>query len=129
MTDSIHVIVEDSSGNRYDLDDYRIDFGDVQMGDLTQRKKVIIHNTARQTTDVVIECVAHPTGQVGSAQDTYEAARLAFSSEGPFDSNIITVGTMSPSEAKDLWILWPITTESLPGWGVFALKVTGKVNL
>jgi len=129
MTTSIHVIVEDQDGNQYSLDDYRIDFGDVQMGDITQRRKVIIHNTNRQATEVEVECIAHPTGQVGSPQDTYEAARLAFDQEGPFTSNKITIGTMSPNATQDLWIYWPISEESLPGWGVFALKVTGKVNL
>jgi len=126
---SIHITVEDEDGNRYSLDDYRLDFGDVPMGDLSQRRMVILHNTARQATNITIECVAHPTGQVGSAVDTYEAAKLSFDSEGPFTSNILTLGSMSPGEAKDLWILWPIAEDALPGWGVFALRVTGTVNL
>ena len=126
---SIHIIVEDEDGNRYDLDNYRLDFGDVQMGDLSQRRKVILHNTSRTATDITITCVAHPTAQVGSAADTYNAAKLSFSSEGPFTSNTLTLGSMSPSEAIDVWMLWPIPVEALPGWGVFALKVTGKVDL
>ena len=126
---SIHVIVEDSDGNRYTLDDYRIDFGDVEMGDLSQRRKVTIHNTSRSATDVNVKCVAHPTGQVGSPADTYEAAKLAFDQEGPFISNEIYIGTMSPNQTRDIWIYWPIQLDSLPGWGVFALEVTGVINL
>ena len=126
---SIHPTIEDTYGNIYSLDDYRIDFGDVQLGDISQRRKVIIHNTNRSAIDVEIECVAHPTGQVGSAVDTYDAAKLSFDEEGPFVSNKITIGAMSPSEAKDLWIFWPISIDALPGWGVFALQVTGQVNL
>jgi hypothetical protein len=106
-----------------------IDFGDVQMGDMNQRRKVIIHNTQRSATGVLVECVAHPTGQVGSPQDTYEAALLSFDSEGPFVSNSLLIGIMSPGEAKEVWVKWPIDMDALPGWGVFALKVTGTVNL
>lgn len=126
---SIHIVIEDSDGNVYSLDDYRLDFGDVQMGDLTQRRRVIIHNTNRASTDIVITCVAHPTGQVGSPTDTYNAAKLSFDSEGPFTSNTVTIAAMSPGEAKDLWMLWPIPLDALPGWGVFALQITGKVDL
>ena len=126
---SIHFEIEDEYGQVYDLDTYRIDFGDVQMGDISQRRRVILKNSPRAAANVELECVAHPTGQVGTPEDTYEAARLDESSEGPFTSNKLTIGHMSPNESKEIWIKWPISAESLPGWGVFALKATGTVNL
>lgn len=129
MASSIHVTIQDEYGGVYTLDSYRIDFGDVMLGDISQKRRVIVHNTNRAAIDIEIECIAHPTGQVGSPADTYEVARLDLDSEGPFASNKVVIGAMSPNESVDLWIKWPIGIESLPGWGVFALEATGQVNL
>lgn len=128
---SIEVVFKDpDTGLAYDLTwPNSIPFGKFQLGE-TKKVKVILKNTdaARNCKDVSVEPIMHPTDQVGTAEDTYDACDLSTDEAGPFVKPLV-VGTMPPSGEQDVWIRWVIAPEALPGYGFFALKATGEYDL
>ena len=124
---SIHVILIDDVGAEYDLTSNLINFATLQWGE-TKTIRVKLKNTARITTGIEIKFVAHPTAQVGAAEDTYDAALLSDSETGPFVP-VFNIASMTPNQEKYLWLRWSIPPDALPGWGQFAVQVTGVVDL
>ncbi len=124
---SIHVTLIDNAGGIYNLTTNLINFATLQWGE-TKKIRVILKNTNRITTGIEIKFVAHPTAQVGSAEDTYESALLSDNELGPFVP-VFNVASMSPNEEKHLWLQWSIPPEALPGWGQYAIQITGVVDL
>ena len=124
---SIHVTLIDDVGQVYDLLTYLIDFATLQWGEV-KKIRVRLKNTDRIVTGIEIKFIPHPTAQVGSAEDTYEAALLSDNELGPFVP-VFNIGSMSPNEEKYLWLQWSIPPDALPGWGQYAVQVTGVVDL
>ena len=128
---TISILYEDpeNPGYFYDLTDQPISFGDIQLGESKKMKVQLVNNDAnRNLTDVVVSALAHPTEQVGTAEDTYDVTDIGTDETGPF-SNPLSVGTIGPGAKQDLWIRWSIEPEALPGVCFFATKATGEYAL
>jgi len=127
---SIAILFKDDVGFEYDLTQPNaIPFNKLQLGE-SKKVKVIVKNQdlGRNLKDVVVTPVAHPTEQLGTAEDTYEVCDLSTVETGPFTSPL-NIGTMGPSAEQDMYIRWTIAPEALPGYGFFALKATGEYDL
>lgn len=128
MPDTIQVWFEDDLENRYNLTDAPIDFGEMQRGE-TKLIKVVLQNTDRVQTGITVKLVAHPTAQVGPAEDTYDKAKISFNEGGPFTTNELSIASMSPNEEREVWIQWGIVDDTLPGDAQFAIESRGTVNI
>ena len=124
---TIHVTLIDDLDNEYTLLTNLVDFATLQWGE-TKKIRVKLKNTSRATTSIQIKFIPHPTAQVGSAEDTYESALLSDSETGTFVP-VFNIASMSPNEEKFLWLQWSIPMDALPGWGQYAVQVTGVVDL
>ena len=122
------IVLEDSLGNQYDLSSSLIAFGEVT---LTEEAKVavILHNIAGEPVEnVQLQCLAHPTAQVGKAQDTYDATEISLDELTGY-VKILDIPYMSTDEKVIIWLRWTIPATAIPGYGQFAIKVTGEMIL
>lgn len=122
---TINLIIQDEDDVPYDLDTYLIDFGRIRPGEALE-KMVVLKNVGFTIEDLELQCVAHPTSQVGLPESTYEAATLSLSESGTY-YEVLEISSVGPNIETDIWIKWAIPPEALPGSSRFALKARGKV--
>lgn len=85
-----------------------IDFQKLQFGE-TKKVEVLLRNTdiGRIVRSVVVDLIAHPITQLGTAEDTYESTTLSLDEGGPY-SRPLAIGTMSPGEEIPIFIKWTV---------------------
>ena len=92
----------DDSDVAYDLLTYLIDFGRMARG-LVVKRRVRLLNVGFTAQNVELQCVPHPTAQVGLPQDTYQVAALSTSEDGTYVP-VLTLPTLLPNSKTDIWI-------------------------
>lgn len=117
--------IKDEDGNVYTLLTYLVNFGRLAPG-IVKKVKVILVNVGFTTENIKMECVAHPTSQIGLPENTYEVADLSLDEAGPF-LNVLPVPTMAPNAQVPIWVRWSMPAGVLPGAAQFGLKAEGKV--
>lgn len=127
---SIAILIQDPETlNYFDLEDNKIDFQKFALGDTKKVKvRIVNQDENRPLKNAVANTVPHPTQQTGTAEDTYDACYLALDEAGPWFKPI-NLGTIYHATPKDLWLAWYIAPDALPGYGIFALHVTGEYEL
>lgn len=122
----IGIYFEDALGVRHDLTQgYAIYFGKMQLGAETKVKCYIRNNDAyRPLYGVLITPIAHPTQQLGPAENTYGACTLSTSESGTYTPTL-SLGSVAAGSLTEIWLKWTVASDALPGWGFFALKAEG----
>ena len=125
----LSLIFQDELGVEYDLLTNLIDFEKLVRG-TTEKVMVVLKNqdAGRVCYNLVLTPIAHPTNQLGTAEDTYEATDLSLSESGPFNSPL-TIGSVPAGSETDIWIRWAIAAGALPGYGQFAVQAEGEYVL
>lgn len=127
MSPNLMFEIEDISGFPHTLNTYPIQFNNLQLGE-TKRVKAVLHNVGDITTDIKVQPIAHPTHQLGPADQTYGACLLSFTDIGPWVP-ILNVGTLSPNGTIDIYVQWSMPVTAIPGYAQFALKAEGVTNI
>lgn len=129
MPAGLSLIWQDELGVEYDLLTNLIDFEKLVRG-TTEKVMVVLKNqdAGRVCNNVVLTPIAHPTAQLGTAEDTYEATDLSLSESGPFSSPL-NISSVPPNSETDIWIRWDIAEGALPGIGQFAVQAEGEYVL
>ena len=128
MDPSISVVWEAPDGTLLDLTTTLVDFERIRLRE-EKKVKVVIHNQSGEIVDnIEITAVAHPTAQIGRAQDTYDVMDFSETEFGTY-INILQIALMSVDEKKDIWLRWTMPESAIPGWGQFAIKVIGDVRI
>lgn len=121
------LVFQDSLGVEYDLTNRLIDFATLQWGE-SKVIKAVLKNDSRTTEQITVKAVAHPTAQLGAAIYTYGACVLSLDESGPYVP-IVTIGTMSPLQEKDIYIKWTMPDGTVPGYARFAVKAEGVTQI
>ena len=125
----LSLIFQDELGVEYDLLTNLIDFEKLVRG-TTEKVMVVLKNqdVARLCNNVVLTPIAHPTDQLGTAEDTYDATDLSLSESGPFSSPLV-IALLGPNSETNIWIRWAVAEGALPGDGQFAVQAEGEYVL
>jgi hypothetical protein len=129
MPVGLSLLWQDELGVEYDLLTNLIDFEKLVRG-TTEKVMVVLKNQdiGRLCNNIVLTPIAHPTNQLGTAEDTYDATDLSLSESGPFSSPL-NIAILAPNSETDIWIRWAIAPGALPGDGQFAVKAEGEYIL
>lgn len=127
---SIAIIYEDALGVDYDLTQPNsILFANIQLSEIKTIQAYVKNTDVNRAVDsVVITPVAHPTEQLGTAEDTYESTTLSNAVGGPFVTPL-SLGTLAAGSITSIWIRWTVGPGALPGWGFYALQAEGEYVL
>lgn len=122
---SLNLVIQDESDVPYSLLTRLIDFLRIRPSE-TLKKMIVLKNVGFTTEDITLQCIAHPTAQVGLPENTYEAATLSLTESGTYYEKLL-VGTKGPDVETNIWIKWAMPPEILPGGAQYAIKARGKV--
>lgn len=127
---SIAVLFTDLIGGVYDLTwGNAISFGKMQIDEMKKINVLVINqDTNRACNNVIITPVPHPTEQLGTKEDTYDACTLCLSESGTFVSPI-NIGNIPAGGSISLWIKWDLPAGCNPGYGFYAVKAEGEYVL
>lgn len=123
---SISVVFTDGDGVEYDLTTRLINFERMRLREEKRIAIILKNRSGNVVNNVVVNAVAHPTAQLGNAAETYNAMAFCLEQYGTFVKPL-SVGTMGIDEEKTLWLKWSMPETAIPGYGQFAIEVTGDV--
>lgn len=121
-----NMVIQDDVGNAFDLLTNLVPYGNVSIREEAKRTVVLMNRADSGTENITIQAIAHPTAQIGRAQDTWEAMTFALDELGPW-FNILQIPYMSAGQKLDLWMKWTVPASAIPGYGQFALEINGEV--
>jgi len=127
---SLELVFDDGAGGVYDLTwDGSLYFGKIQLGEVSKAALRITNpDVNRVCSGILIEAVAHPTDQLGTANDTYLVTEFSDSESGSY-STTHSIPSLAGGSSVTIWIRWSVPTDALPGFGRFAIKATGVYEL
>lgn len=120
------VVFEDGDGVLFDLTTRLISFERIKLREVKYAAVVIKNRSGSVVKNVVADTTAHPTAQLGSASETYNATELSLEKYGTY-GRPLTIGDMAIDESKLAWLRWSMPEKAIPGYGQFAIRVTGDV--
>lgn len=125
---SISIVFEDGSGNIYGLIADVLGVGLIRLREEKIVPVYLKNMTIDTCTDITVEAIAHPTNQVGSAAETYDAVQFGLTIAGPW-FDILDIASMIGGELKLIYMNWTMPEEAIPGLGQFAIEVKGDMSL
>lgn len=127
---SIAIIFEDALGVDYDLTQPNaVQFDNIQLSEIKTVQAYVKNTDPNRAVDnVIITPVAHPTEQLGTAEDTYDSTTLS-DAEGGLYTPTLSLGTLAAGSITPIWIRWTVGSGASPGWGFYALQAEGEYVL
>lgn len=122
----ISVIWEAPDGTILDLTTTLVDFGRMRLREEKNIAVILHNNSDHNAENIELSAVAHPTAQIGRAQDTYQAFEFSESEFGTY-TNILQIPYMSADAKKTIWLRWTMPESAIPGYGQFAIKATAEM--